>query len=70
MSRENSPYCTFRGLHGSLVERQLSARGSVCSSPANFIIFNLGLSLSSDEMRPVQHYAPVPPSPPHPKSGA
>ncbi len=30
----------------------------------NFIIFNLGLALSSDEMQPVQHYAPVPPPPP------
>jgi hypothetical protein len=36
-------------LHGSLVERQLLFRGGACSSLGNFIIFKLGLSLSTNE---------------------
>ena len=66
MRQQYSENSAWPGLHGSLVERQLPVRGNSCSSPVNFNIFNLGLSLSSYEMWPVQHYAPVPPSPPTP----
>ena len=36
-------------LHGSVVERQHSIKGGVCSSPGKYNIFKLGLPPSQDE---------------------